>query len=493
MSQRSAASLARLTCLALAATMTSTQAVAQDRGAAAMAKIPVTTASAEARQEYLKGRTLGENLRAHDSREVLQRAAAKDPGFALAHYSLALNSPTAKEFFAHLKEAVALSGKASEGERLMILGLEAGANADTEKQRGYYEQLVAAYPQDERAHFLLGNNAFGRQDYDKTLAEYQKSVAIAPDFAPAYNLLGYAYRQVGRYDDAEKAFKKYIELIPNDPNPYDSYAELLMKTGRFDESIAMYQKALKTDPNFSPSYIGIASNLMYQGKHDAARAEAWKLHQSARNDADRRNAFFATAVAYADEGKFDEAVAELKKEYAVAEKINDPANMANDAIAMGDVLLEAGQPEEARAQYEKALALQERSDLSAAVKEDAKLVHHYNLGRVAMHTKDLATAKQHADAFMKGAKAKKNSAEVRQAHELAGTIALKESRYDDALAHLAQANQQDPYVLYRMGKAYKGKGDAAKAAEMFRQASSHNTLPTLNHAFVRAKAKKMKS
>ena len=93
MSQRSAASLARLTCLALAATMTSTQAVAQDRGAAAMAKIPVTTASAEARQEYLKGRTLGENLRAHDSREVLQRAAAKDPGFALAHYSLALNSP----------------------------------------------------------------------------------------------------------------------------------------------------------------------------------------------------------------------------------------------------------------------------------------------------------------------------------------------------------------------------------------------------------------
>ena len=111
-----------------------------------MAKIPVTTASAEARQEYLKGRTLGENLRAHDSREVLKRAAAKDPAFALAHYSLALNSPTAKEFFDHLKQAVKLAGKASEGERLMILGLEAGANANPEKQRAYYEELVAAYP-----------------------------------------------------------------------------------------------------------------------------------------------------------------------------------------------------------------------------------------------------------------------------------------------------------------------------------------------------------
>src|SRR5687767_5576937 len=356
MSQRSAASLARLTCLALAAMVTNVPTgAAQDRGAARLAKVLVTTASADARAEYLKGRALGENLRAHDSREVLQRAVAKDPDFALAHYSLALNSPTAKEFFDHLKHAVKLSDKASEGERLMILGLEAGSNANPEKQREYYEKLLAAYPGDERAHFLLGNNRFGQQDYEKALREYQTSVEIAPDFAPAYNLLGYAYRQAGRFQDAENAFKKYIELIPNDPNPYDSYAELLMKMGRFDESIGMYRKALKTDPKFAPSYIGIASSLMYQGKHDAARSEAWKLQQAARNDADRRNALFATAVAYADEGKFDEALAELKKQYAVAEKINDAANMSGDAVAMGDVLLEAGKPEEARNSYERAL------------------------------------------------------------------------------------------------------------------------------------------
>lgn len=494
MSQRSAASLARLTCLALAAMVTNVErGGAQDRGAAALAKVPVTTASADARAEYLKGRTLGENLRAHDSREVLQRAVAKDPNFALAHYSLALNSPTAKEFFDHLTHAVRLSGKASDGERLMILGLEAGSNANPEKQREYYEKLVAAYPGDERAHFLLGNNYFGQQDYEKTLREYQTSVEIAPDFAPAYNLLGYAYRQVGRFQDAENAFKKYIELIPNDPNPYDSYAELLMKMGRFDESIGMYRKALAIDPKFSPSYVGIASNLMYQGKHEAARKEAWKLYESARNDADRRNALFATAVAYADEGKFDAAVAELKKEQEIASKINDPANMSADAVAMGDVLLEAGKPEEARVMYQEALERLERSDLSSEVKENARQVHQYNLGRVAVHSKDLAGARKHADAYMKAAQAKKNSAQIRQAHDLAGTIALKEKQYDQALAHFAKANQQDPYVLYRTGKAYKGSGNAAKATEMFRLAVNYNTLPTLNHAFVRAKAKKMKA
>ena len=133
MSQRWAVSPVRFGCLALAAMVTTVvPGAAQDRAAAGSVKIPVTTATAEARQEYLKGRTLGENLRAHDSREVLKRAVEKDPRFALGHYSLALNSPTAKEFFTHLNKAVELAGTASEGERLMILGLQAGANADTD-------------------------------------------------------------------------------------------------------------------------------------------------------------------------------------------------------------------------------------------------------------------------------------------------------------------------------------------------------------------------
>ncbi|HEV7366694.1 MAG TPA: tetratricopeptide repeat protein [Gemmatimonadales bacterium] len=456
-------------------------------------KIAVTTSSVEARQLYLKGRAMGENLRAHDSREILKQAAAKDPQFALAHYSLALNSPTAKEFFEHLKQAVALSAKASEGERLMILGLQAGANADTKTQRDYYEKLAAAYPGDERAHFLLGGAYFGQQDYPKAIAEYHKSVELAPDYAPAYNLLGYAHRQAGQPGEAEQAFKKYIELIPTDPNPYDSYAELLMKLGRFEESVAMYRKALATDQNFSPSRIGVATNMMYRGDYDGARVETGKLYQLARNDGDRRASYFTNAVVYSDEGNFDRALAELRKEYAVAEKIHDAAAMAGDVTAMGDVLLEAGKPEDARKSYEQALELQEHSDLSPEVKEDARLVHHYNLGRVAVRAGDLAGARQHADAFMKGVTAKKNDGEVRLAHQLAGTIALEQKQFDQAIAELTQGNQQDAYTLYRLGLAYQGKGDGEKAAGFFRRAADQNSLPALNYAFVRLKAKKMKA
>jgi tetratricopeptide (TPR) repeat protein len=72
-------------------------------------------------------------------------------------------------------------------------------------------------------------------------------------------------------------------------------------------------------------------------------------------------------------------------------------------------------------------------------------------------------------------------------------IALQEKGYDAALAHLQQANQQDPYVLYRMGLAHEGKGDGAKAKELFRKAADFNGLPTLNSAFARAKTRKLKA
>ena len=481
----------RAACLALAATLIGSNPI-EAQSSSGTGKIPITTASTEAREEYIKGRTLAENLRGQDSRAFLLRAAAKDPALALAHYSLALSAPTAKDFFEHLKRAVALADKASDGERLMIMGLQAGANADTRLQREYYERLAAAYPRDERAHFLLGGAYFGQQDYTRAIAEYERSVELAPNYAPAYNLLGYAHRANAQYDEAEKAFKKYIALIPNDPNPYDSYAELLMKMGRFNESIAMYRKALATDPHFTPSRFGIASNLMFQGKHEAARAEAWKLHQAARNDGERRTALFGAAVIYIDEGKLDQALGELKKEFAVAEKIGDTAAMSADLVAMGDVAIEAGQPDQARKFYTRSVEMQERSSLSGEVKQDAKLRHHYNLGRAALSAGDMAAARQHARSFLSGATSKNNDGEVRQAHELLGAIALEEKQYDTALEELGRGNQQDPYTLYRIGLAYQAKGDQGRAADFFRQAADQHTLPTLNYVFVRAKAKRMK-
>jgi tetratricopeptide (TPR) repeat protein len=131
------------------------------------------------------------------------------------------------------------------------------------------------------------------------------------------------------------------------------------------------------------------------------------------------------------------------------------------------------------------------SSLSPDIKDNAKLLHEYNLAGIAIAKKDYATAKAHAEEVSKGAEATKNSPQVQQAHELAGRIALAEKDNDQAIAELQQANLQDPRNLYRLSLAYEGKGDSARAQEFLAKATGFNSLPALNYAFVRVKTQRM--
>lgn len=454
----------------------------------AAGKIPVTTSSEEARKEFLQGRELNEKLLIQDSIQHFDKAISLDSNFALAELNRAQVSPTGKEFFDHLNKAVSLAGKVSNGEKLLILSTEAGANGNVAKQKEYLDQLIAAYPNDERANFALAGYHFGQQEIPQAIQYYKKATEVAPTFSSAYNLLGYAYRQNSDYPNAETAFKKYIELIPNDPNPYDSYAELLLKMGKFDDAIVQYRKALSIDSNFINAHQGIAMALLYQGKADAATAELENITTKARSDAERRTALFAMTVVDVDSGKWDKALEEVDKQYALGEKTNDIPGMTGDIQLKGNILLEMGKYDEAKAQFEKGLKMTEDSNLSQDIKNNARLFQHYNMARVALGKKDFAAAKTESEAFSKGTEAAKNPLQVKQAHQLAGMIALEEKDYDKAVSELQQANQQNPYDLYRLCQAYQGKGDSGQAKDFCKKAAEFNSLPAINYAFIRMKA-----
>jgi tetratricopeptide (TPR) repeat protein len=454
------------------------------------AKVPVSTRSTEARTRFVEGRTLAEQLRLHDARQHFTDAVALDPHFALAHYCLATYSATAKEFFTELRLAVANLDHASDGERLMILNLQAAANGNQAKAFDYAKQLATKYPEDERALFVLGNAYLGRQQYTDAVTTFKRAIAVNTQFSPAYNSLGYAYRPLGDYADAEAAFKKYIELVPDDPNPYDSYAELLMQMGRFDESVAQYNKALALDPHFFSSHIGIAANAMYQGRTDDALKEARTAYDNARDDGERRQAVFSQVLTYVDAGQTAEALHHMEQEHAIAAAIGDTANMAGDRVAMGDILLNAGRPDEASTRYAEADAMLQASSLAAPVKHDNALADMYNRARVALATQDFSTATRLGTDYLTGAEEEHSDIRVRQAHELIGCIALAQHHFDQAISEMARGNQQNPYVLYTTGLAYAGRGQRVQAKAFFTKAGNADILPMLQYAFIRKLALK---
>jgi tetratricopeptide (TPR) repeat protein len=454
-------------------------------------KIAVTTSSGEAREQFLAGRTLVDNLRLTDAAAHFQKAVDLDPAFALAHLYLAQTAPTPKEFFAHLKQADELSAQASQGEQLWIRGVRAGAYADAAGQRKIFEELAAKFPRDERALTLLGVTCFAQQDYQGAIENLKQATEINPAFASAYNQLGYAYRFLNRYDEAEKIFRKYTELIPHDPNPYDSYAELLLRVGRFDESIVQYRTALEINRYFANSYAGIAAALAYQGKYEQAHQTLATALDLARTDGERRGALFAQTVIYLDEGKTRLALKEVEKQYDLGKATGDAPAMAGDLILRGNIVLEAGNADEALKDFTKAAEMIRNSSLAPAVRENAGLFYHYNAGRAAVAKKNVASAAKEAEQFRKGAEAKKNVNQIRLANELDGMIALASGEYRKAIDLLRGANQQNPYNLYRLAVAYKALGDMKEAKEFCASAARFYVLPLPNFTFIRTKAEKM--
>lgn len=450
-------------------------------------KVPITTSSAEARELYLQGRDLAERLRATDGRRFYEQAVAKDPDFALAHLGLANTSGTTKEFIEAVTRAAALAGKVSEGEKHMLLGLDAAMKGNVPEVLSHYKELVRLFPNDERAHTLLGNLYFGRQEYENAVSEFVKATAINPSFSQPYNQLGYAYRFLEKMDDAETAFKKYVRLIPDDPNPHDSHAELLMKRGRFAESIAAYEKALSLDPNFIASYVGIGNNYLSQGRTDQARTAFARIAKVARTTGERRQARFWMAASYVHDGATDKALDELRAGYALAEAERDAGSMSGDLVQMGDVLREAGRLDEASAKYAEAVKAIDQPGVPQQVKDATRRNHVFETGRVEAARGNLAAARSKADEYAGLIAAHKAPFEVRQLHELRGTIALADKRAAEAVKELREANQQDPKVLYLLALAYRDAGDARQAAAFATKAARFNGL-AFNYGYVRTKA-----
>jgi len=455
-------------------------------------KIPITTSSNEALTYYLQGRDLAEKYLNQESIQYYEKAIELDSKFAMAYLNLSFVQSSTKGFFEQFNKAVALVNHISEGERLEILGWQAGIiNADPMKQREYFQKLVEAYPKDERSHNLLGIYYYQQQEWERGIEEFKKSTKIALDYSPPYNMMGYAYMFLENYTEAEKAFKKYAELIPDDPNPQDSYAELLMKMGKYDKSIEHYKKALYLDLNFLGSHVGIASNLNYKKKHAEARKQLQKYYDMAYNDGERSQAYYAMAVSYVDEGNLNQALIELKNIYALDEKSKDAAAMSGDLFTMGTILLEMGSFDKAMAKFDKAVQVAEESSLGNEVKENIKRRHLYNASCVATMKKDFVSAKAKSEEYTKQVEAINNPNLTRFSHQLSGIIALEEKDYDKAIDELLQANQQNPYNLYRMALAYKYKGDKEKANKLCTKAAKFNALNNLNYALIRNKAEKL--
>lgn len=163
------------------------------------------------------------------------------------------------------------------------------------------------------------------------------------------------------------------------------------------------------------------------------------------------------------------------------------AAMAGDHIFMGNLLLEAGRLDEAEEHYDRALKTIESSSLAQPVKDQAWLTHLFNTARVAAARGEIDKATTMANDYRERVEMAENRHQIRLAHQLLGTIALKSCDFETARQELLQTNQLNPYNIYRLAMAYEGLNQTEKAMSLYQKAANYNVVNNIDLAFIRSK------
>jgi tetratricopeptide (TPR) repeat protein len=455
--------------------------------AAGKGEMPITTSSKEARVAFIEGRDLFQNSELEAARNLLDRAIAKDPAFALAYAYRAFAGGGYPVMRRNVDQALALSERVSPGEKRYILARRAWADDDGATLSSETEALLGLHPADKNVQLFAGNvRLFYSGDPKAAMQHFQKAIELDGKYAAAYNQLAYVQMQTGDLAGAERSLLRYVELRPGFPNPYDSYAELLTKMGRFDESIGQYEKALAKAPDFVTAYAGIGNDRTFQGEHAKAR-EAYQRMLELGKGPTKLAALALRAASFVYEGRTDDAIAALDERLAIADKEGlVPGAIESDVLA-AYVLFDAGRIPQAARRIEAASRRAAASSLPPTFKEawatEVVLARGFDL--VAIGEYEAAAAL--GEKARASAEGRKDVAQLKGVEGLLGFAELEAGRPDAALAHLEKADLRNPWFAFQRAVALERKGDVEGAARAYAAVASwnENGLP---YAFVRARA-----
>jgi tetratricopeptide (TPR) repeat protein len=276
---------------------------------------------------YSEGNTL-------EAIEHLRRAIQLNPEYALAHYNLGnalLKRDQAAEAAAEFRLAAKLKPRYAEAHNNLALVLASQEKLD--EAVAEFGQALALQPTLLPAHYGLGMVLFEQGRLDEAIAQFSEVLRRQPNHQPAWLQLGLARARQGKLADAAEAFSAALRILPDDAEVHCHLAAALVSQHKAREAVPHYRAALKLAPD-SPEALNNLAWVLAANPDPQVRngQEAVDLAQRAcKLTGYKRPLMVGTlAAAYAEAGRFTEAMATAEKARTLAEQSDQLALAARN-------------------------------------------------------------------------------------------------------------------------------------------------------------------
>lgn len=194
-----------------------------------------------------------------------------------------------------------------------------------------WRHTLAVSPQNDVAENNLGILLADRGRYDDAIAHYRAALRLRPQNALAHLNLGNALVSRGEIASAMAEVRRALEIEPGNVDAHNALGVMRLQQGDLRGAIDQWTQALAVDRengNAANNLAWVYATSSDPGLRDGTKAVA--LAAKAREISGGRNALVlrTLAAAYAESGRFDEAIASAQQARQIAEAQKNSALVA---------------------------------------------------------------------------------------------------------------------------------------------------------------------
>ena len=144
------------------------------------------------------------------------------------------------------------------------------AKADLEAALRDYNEAITLDPKNGGAYVDRGLVLSQKGEFDDADKDYREALQLNPDQWQAYFDRASNYREEGRLDEAMADLNSVTELNPGAAGAYINRGSIHFQKGEMEEAIKEYTKAIKVDPNSVDAYTSRARAHVHKKEYAEA-------------------------------------------------------------------------------------------------------------------------------------------------------------------------------------------------------------------------------